>query len=42
MKASALALALILASVISAHAVTTNQQVSNYFTDANGNVGLVT
>ena len=41
MKASALALALILASVISAHAVTTNQQVSNYFTDANGNVGLV-
>jgi hypothetical protein len=41
MKASAIALAVILASFVPAHAVTTNQQVSNYFTDANGNVGLV-
>lgn len=41
MKTSVIALALILASFVPAHAVTTNQQVSNYFTDANGNVGLV-
>jgi hypothetical protein len=41
MKASAVTLAVILASLVSAHALTTNQQTSNYFTDAGGNVGFV-
>jgi hypothetical protein len=40
MKASAVALAVILASLVSAHAVTTNQQAFTYFTDASGNVGF--
>lgn len=41
MKASALALAVILSSLVSAHAVTTSTQTANYFVDANGNVGII-
>src|SRR4029077_4344006 len=41
MKASALALAVILSSLVSAHAVTTSTQTANYFLDANGNVGAI-
>jgi hypothetical protein len=38
---AAIAKAILFAITASAHAVTTNTQASNYFTDANGNVGFV-
>jgi opacity protein-like surface antigen len=36
MKALAVTFAVIMASIVSAHAVTTNQQTFSYFTDAGG------
>jgi hypothetical protein len=41
MKVSLAALAVILSSLVSAHAITTSTQAFNYFTDANGNVGFI-
>jgi len=41
MKASAVALAVILLSLVSAHAITTSTQAFAYVIDAGGNVGLV-
>ena len=41
MKALTVTLALLLSSLVSAHAVTVSQQATNYFNDADGNAGFV-